>query len=371
MIHKSRKFTVFTVVYYGLYLFKQAIHSVIDQTYDNLQIIIINNGASEVITNYVNDLVAKDKRVTTIRYQENVFSYKDHELCNYVTWNDALKHAKGDFIRHIQYDDLMAPDFVERMVRLFEENTDCTTAKGRSVSMDIDGIVNEKELNNRKTNFRPRYMPGYLLALATLEKYRYTKGLMHADPGQLFTIKCDVLRKYGGYHRSLDFSQLYGIVPFGVTGFDEDAIYYWRRHEGQLNKELNSIGITNADNNLQMLKDFDIKKRWQIYGPDVADFVVRRYKSNINRGAADWFAVHFMALNLKACFRIISDTGHQLQFWLYVPKSLWDRKHEAKSGLFKLFKPVVKPIVNLVYRLNGRKEMSNKLFQKLYLKVNQ
>ena len=123
----------------------------------------------------------------------------------------------------------MALDYVERMVRLFEDNPDCTTAAGRYVSIYEDDSVNKEELNNRKTNFRPRYMPGHELALATLK--RKDAGTIFSAPGTIFTLKRDVFLKYGGFHRAIEWSQLYGIVPFGVTGFDEDAIYYWRRHE--------------------------------------------------------------------------------------------------------------------------------------------
>jgi glycosyltransferase involved in cell wall biosynthesis len=365
------QFTVFTMVYYGLDLFKQAIESVIHQTYENLQIIIVNNGADEIITSYVNDLASSDKRIDVIRYEENIFSYDDPQLLEFVVFNDALKHTTGEWITFISYDDLMALDFVERMVKLFEENPACTTAMGRSVSMDIDGNVNQEELNNRKKMFRARHMPGHLLALATLENYQYTKGLMHWDPGQLFTIRCDVLRQYGGYHRALDFSQLYGIVPFGITGFDEDAIFYWRRHDGQLNKLLSNLGIVNSGNEFQMLKDFEIKKRWQVHGSDAANFVIKRFKAKRNQGSANWFAYFLWTLNIKALFRLLKETGHRLGFWYYVPMRLWNRRQFIKFGLFKLAKPAIKPVVKLILRINGRKDFSNKFLKKLHLKVNQ
>ena len=51
---------------------------------------------------------------------------------------------------------------------------------------------------------------------------------MFSAPGTIFSFRKDALIKYGGFHRSPELGQLYGIVPFGVTGFDEEAIFYPR-----------------------------------------------------------------------------------------------------------------------------------------------
>lgn len=43
---------------------------------------------------------------------------------------------------------------------------------------------------------------------------------MYTAPGTIFTIKRDVLIQTGGFHRAMEDGHLYGIVPFGITGFD-------------------------------------------------------------------------------------------------------------------------------------------------------
>ena len=67
-------------------------------------------------------------------------------------------------------------------------------------------------------------------------------------------------------------------MPFGITGFDETAYFYWRRHEGQLNKALSKLGITHTNDSLKMIQDHDLINRWNFYGKDIAIFVVKKYK---------------------------------------------------------------------------------------------
>ena len=251
MTEKKKIFTVITIVYWKLTFCKKTIESVLNQTYENIELIIVNNGAEKNIISYINNIKEQDKRVKIINYEKTNFSYDDPELYSFVCCNAALEIAKGDYLFFTSYDDPMALDYVERMVRLFEDNPDCTTAAGRYVSIYEDDSVNKEELNNRKTNFRPRYMPGHELALATLK--RKDNGTIFSAPGTIFTFKRDVFLKYGGFHKSLEWSQLYGIVPFGVTGFDEDAIYYWRRHEGQLNLEMTRRGYTGFKDSMDIL----------------------------------------------------------------------------------------------------------------------
>ena len=290
----KKKFTVITDVYWKLPLLRQTIESVLNQTYKNIEFIIVNNGASKDIISYINKIKEQDERVVVINYEENIFSWDDPTLYLFVCCNAALKIAKGDYIFYTSYDDPLSLDYVERMVKLFENNPKCTTAAGRPVSIDIDNNVNEEELNNRKSNFRSTYMPGRILALETL-KYKQN---MFAAPGTIFAIRRDIFLKYGGFHRCVESSQLYGIVPFGETGFDEDAIYYWRRHGGQLNRTLVARGHTGFQETMLMLHDCDILNRWEIFGEETARYVVNQ----ITKQTSEKTALH--AINNLLAFKI-------------------------------------------------------------------
>jgi len=104
---------------------------------------------------------------------------------------------------------------------------------------------------------------------------------------------------------------------------------------------------------------------------DVARFVVKRFKTKINMGSADWFAYFLLDLNIKAFFCVLKQTGYRFGFWYYVPRCLWRKKLHVRGGLLKLIKPILKPFINLLYVVNGHKDFSNKFFKKLHIKVNE
>jgi len=367
-------FTIITIAYWKLPFLKKTINSCLNQTYKDIELIIVNNGAFEDIIIYINKIAKLDKRVKIINYEENIFSWDDPELMSQVCLNAALKSAKGDYVFFTSYDDPMALDYVERMVRLFEDNPDCTSAAGRPVSIDANDSVNKEELNNRKTNFRSKYMPGHELALATLEH----KSRVFGAPGTIFTFKRDVLLKYGGFHRAIELGHLYGIVPFGVTGFDEDAIYYWRRHEGQLHLAVTSRGQIGTKDVFSMIEDLDLENKWSIYGDDVARDVVKVIKNQQAKIAATWFSQNLFKLRISACIKIVRDIWSQPKFWFYLPKTIFRPWRLLRSllrsfliSLFHINKPILKPILNYVDKKYPRLNGQSAIFNKLMLKVKE
>lgn len=141
---------------------------------------------------------------------------------------------------------------------------------------------------------------------------------MFAAPGSIFTIRREVLVKAGGYHRSLESSQILGIVPFGITGFDETAFLYWRNHPSQLNKQLVAKGWIGIDETLSMVKDCSIEERWNVFGRGVARGVVSSFKRNLCNQAASWFVTHIYALRPRAAIPIIWRMWFRPYFWTRV-----------------------------------------------------
>ena len=135
----SSIFTISIDVYHNLPLFREAMKTIQDQTYQNLEIIISNNGADQEITDFILETKKADKRVKVITYEKNIFSYDDPLVANDVLFNNALKIAEGKYLFRQSYDDMLALDYIERMARLFYENTECITAAGLPIRIDIEG----------------------------------------------------------------------------------------------------------------------------------------------------------------------------------------------------------------------------------------
>jgi len=301
-------FTIIIDTYYRPAMLKEAVEALFRQTYDNLEIILVNNGATPETVEYLHEVSALDKRVKLVHFKENQFSLDDPLKMIRVCCNAGLEVATGDYVWYQADDDIIADDYAEKMVALFKGNPDCITAAGLPVSIDVNGKLIRGEV--RTKNFRQRYMPGHLMALDHLRQ-----GIMFSAPGTIFTIKREVLVKAGGYHSSVELSQLYGIVPFGPTGFDETAIFYWRRHEGQLNKVLLARGNIFSDYTMSLLKDWQIEKRWQVFGKDVAREVVSTIIKDSCKGPAFLFYTNLSFLRLRLSFSIVKEMWKYPPFW--------------------------------------------------------
>ncbi len=342
----SSIFTIHIDVFFNLPLFREAIKAIQDQTYQNLEIIISNNGADQEITDFISETKKADDRVKVLTYENNIFSYDDPLGYMDVLPNNALKMAEGKYYFRQSYDDILALDYTERMARLFDENAECITAAGLPIRIDIEGRVKEGEIyerSKRSNNLRHRYMPGHEMALDCLNP---KGGKMFSAPGTIFSFRKDALIKYGGFHRAADICHLYGLVPFGITGFDEEAILYARSHSGQLNKELYRRGWTGVKEDYSLINDFNIKERWSVFGEDVAHYVVSNISSRINKNAAQCTVICFFTLNFKGAVKSLFGSYQKLNYWKILPELIWRHKMVLVLSLLSKFQWVIQPFIN-------------------------
>lgn len=90
----------------------KTIESVINQTYKNLQIIVVDDCSTDSTYDLIKSV--KDER---IKVYKTPFNGHMSFACN-----EALKHAKGDYIAHLDADDLWVPEKIEKQVAFLEEH---------------------------------------------------------------------------------------------------------------------------------------------------------------------------------------------------------------------------------------------------------
>ena len=90
---------------------KQAINSILEQTFKNFEIIIVDNFSQYEINNFVRSF--NDSRIKLIQNDNNG---------NYViNRNLGIKHSKGEFIAFCDDDDYWLPHKLESQLKLFEK----------------------------------------------------------------------------------------------------------------------------------------------------------------------------------------------------------------------------------------------------------
>lgn len=218
--------------YYRLDLVRQSIQSVFDQDYPNVELVLVDNGAQPEVRQHLASVHASSKNTALIRFADNQFAWDDIERAVAICWNAALIHARGEFVCHLSYDDMLSPSYAACMVRLFVDNPECVTAAPMPYSINAAGeISSDRYMSDR--NKRGRYTDGCSLAFDMIAGS--PRKLLLA-PGEIFVIRRESLLKLGGYDRINDLSQVLKYAILGVSGFDAGAALYWRHHEGQLNR---------------------------------------------------------------------------------------------------------------------------------------
>jgi glycosyltransferase involved in cell wall biosynthesis len=110
---------------------RQALQSAQAQTYEQLDIVISDNGPSDTSWLALKEQVASDPRVRYLRCPE-----RTHYLDN---WLHALSHARGPYIGFLMDDDLFAPNKLERMLPLLAHNSEVGLVTSHRALIDANG----------------------------------------------------------------------------------------------------------------------------------------------------------------------------------------------------------------------------------------
>ena len=237
----SQIITVIVDCYYGLNYVQQSVQSILDQDYRNVELMLIDNGAEQDVSEYLHNIYVKWNNVALIEFKENQFSWDDIDIRVAICWNVGVLNSKGSIIGHINYDDMLSVNYCSKMVKLFEENGNCISVGAQPISIDSSGNIN-KEISRRMKlgNSRPRYIDGKRLALDLING---NPNRYFSAPGGMLWIKKEILIKYGGYDRSSDITQIIKFAIHGDSGYDPEAQLFCRHHDGQLNRVAGDRGV--------------------------------------------------------------------------------------------------------------------------------
>jgi glycosyltransferase involved in cell wall biosynthesis len=93
-----------------------SIRSILDQTYDNWKLIIINDCSSDNTSQIIERFSDNDSRIKLIYNNENLGLTRSLNIC--------LKHAEGEFIARLDADDTSEPLRLEKQVNFLNTHSD-------------------------------------------------------------------------------------------------------------------------------------------------------------------------------------------------------------------------------------------------------
>lgn len=114
----------------------ETIESVINQTYQNLQIIVVDDASTDSTAEIVKSF--DDPRIELYTLEKNGHISNAN--------NETYRRVRGEYMVHIDSDDVMLPELIQKSVEYLEAHAECGATFCRPVSVDENG--NEVVIEN-------------------------------------------------------------------------------------------------------------------------------------------------------------------------------------------------------------------------------
>jgi hypothetical protein len=235
--------SVVVIAYDRAEMIRHTLGTLLCQTYANLELVVVLNGATEEVRNVVNEYQAISSNLRAISFPVNVYDLFDWTLQLRYVYRAGFEATTGEYVFFQSDDDFVAGDFFSRMARLFIDNPDCTTAIGlpqshywadRRIVPPSPGTWMD----------RPTYIDGREAALSCLaDPHEFMP-----NPGFSYVMRRDEVAKAKGFWEGFELTHLTQVVPFGVTGFDAHAGMFWGRGSHQGNAFGHSLPFSSRKN---------------------------------------------------------------------------------------------------------------------------
>lgn len=175
------KISVIIPVYNVELYIRQCLDSVVNQTYKNLEIIIIDDGSPDQCGKICDEYAEDDRRIQVIHKSNG-------GLC--AARNDGIKAASGDWITFVDSDDWLDIDYYERMAdALTNSEADILCSQGciieaphRSAEMhafEEPGKINDINAVLCKI-LVPRHMAGFAISAGTVWDKFFRTSFIHS-----------------------------------------------------------------------------------------------------------------------------------------------------------------------------------------------
>jgi glycosyltransferase involved in cell wall biosynthesis len=122
--------TVLTIVCNGERYIREAVNSILNQTYENFEYILVNNNSTDNTPGILEDYAQKDKRIKIIKETRQGVLYAR---------NAGLQIAKGDWVAILDADDIALPQRLECQLNFIEQNPSAVLVGSGCIMIDEDG----------------------------------------------------------------------------------------------------------------------------------------------------------------------------------------------------------------------------------------
>lgn len=127
-------------VYNGEKYLKESIESILNQTYDNFEFLIIDDGSADSSLDIINNYAKIDNRIIIVSRENKGLVY---------SLNEGIKMAKGKYIARMDSDDICFNNRFEEQTKFLEINKDVHILGTKVFTIDENGLHKDTEIEER------------------------------------------------------------------------------------------------------------------------------------------------------------------------------------------------------------------------------
>lgn len=149
-----RKISVIIPVFNSEKYLKRCIESVLNQTYSNIEIIVINDGSTDDSKKIIEELKEKNKNIRLFSQQNKGQS---------AARNLGMEIAQGEYIGFVDSDDWIHPQMFSHLVKILEDNQ-ADISSGQMITLRNDEKKGYKDIvdYNLEIEYREQSLVNYL-----------------------------------------------------------------------------------------------------------------------------------------------------------------------------------------------------------------
>ena len=202
---------------------QDCIQSVIDQTYENIELIIIDDGSKDGSVEKIQEMIFACEK----RFKRFEFRYRPNKGLSR-TLNEALVWCEGEYYSPFASDDIMCANKIEIQVKYLELNIQYAGVFGAFQIIDNYGVV---------INFIKRKNAIYSFEDIFLHK--------HELPAPTQLIRTHLIKEVGGYAENILIEDWFMLLKISHRNFKFsylDTIFVkYRRHEDNTSKSIDKM----------------------------------------------------------------------------------------------------------------------------------
>ncbi len=212
--------SVIVPVYNASGYLRRCVESIINQTYNNIEILLINDGSTDDSGEICDDLAVSDKRIRVI-HQKN--------SGNSGSRNTGLDNVTGRYVFFCDCDDYLKADAIERMlIRLKRDNADI-------VACGIESVSEADETGSKKTEIITASTPGRWSGHDSIIQMMRTNNVCSVVWNKLYKTELFEGIRYPLGSFNEDEATTYKLLyKAGIVSYMPEALYCYYQRESSL-----------------------------------------------------------------------------------------------------------------------------------------